>query len=169
MLLVVFTTTKLRGIYSVVTVLTVAFFVVLFAWFGWWDNILRFIPHLSARANVGFYLMFSTALLIVWLLAVFGFDRLTVWRVRPGQMIEERLVGGRARSFDTNSLVFEKRSQDLFHDVVLGWGAGDLTLTTGGTNKETIQIPNVLFVDRKMKAIERLIAVKPDEVRVNPG
>ena len=33
-LLVVFTTTKLRGIYSVVTVLTVAFFVVLFAWFG---------------------------------------------------------------------------------------------------------------------------------------
>jgi hypothetical protein len=85
-LLVVFTTTKLRGIYSVVTVLTVAFFVVLFAWFGWWDNILRFIPHLSARANVGFYLMFWTALLIVWLLAVFGFDRLTVWRVRPGQM-----------------------------------------------------------------------------------
>ncbi len=43
------------------------------------------------------------------------------------------------------------------------------TLTTGGANKETIQIPNVLFVDRKMKAIERLIAVKPDEVRVNPG
>lgn len=104
-----------RGIYSVVTVLTVAFFVVLFAWFGWWDNILRFIPHLAARANVGFYLMFSTALLIVWLLAVFGFDRMTVWRVRPGQMI-----GGRARSFDTNSLVFEKRSRDLFHDVILG-------------------------------------------------
>ena len=101
--------------------------------------------------------------------AVFGFDRLTVWRVRPGQMIEERLVGGRARSFDTNSLVFEKRSQDLFHDVILGWGAGDLTLTTGGANKETIQIPNVLLVDRKMKAIERLIAVKPDQVRVNPG
>ena len=168
-LLVVFTTTKLRGVYSVVTVLTVAFFVVLFAWFGWWDNILRFIPHLSARANVGFYLMFSTALLIVWLLAVFGFDRLTVWRVRPGQMIEERLVGGRARSFDTNSLVFEKRSQDLFHDVILGWGAGDLRLTTGGVNKETIQIPNLLLVDRKMKAIETLIAVKPDQVRVNPG
>ena len=73
--------------------------------------------------------MFSTALLIVWLLAVFGFDRLTVWRVRPGQMIEERLVGGRARSFDTNSLVFEKRSQDLFHDIILGRGAGDLALT----------------------------------------
>ncbi len=164
-LLVVFTTTKLRGIYSVVTVITVAFFVVLFAWFGWWDNILRFIPHISARANMGFYLLFSVSLLAVWLLAFFLFDRLTVWRVRPGQIVEERLVGGHARSYDTNGLVFERRSQDLFHDIVLGLGAGDLTLTIGGANQETIQIPNVLFVARKVKAVERLISVKPDEVR----
>jgi len=138
-MLVVFTTTKLRGIYSVVTVVTVAFFVVLFAWFGWWDNILRFIPHLSARANMGFYLLFSTTLLTVWLLAFVVFDRLTIWRVRPGQMIEERLVGGQARGYDTNGLVFEKRGQDLFHDIILGMGAGDLTIRTGG-NKETLRI-----------------------------
>ena len=165
-LLVIFTTTKLRGIYSVLTVVTAAFFVVLFAWFGWWDNILRFIPQLSARANMGFYLLFSTTLLAVWLLSFFVFDRLTIWRVRPGQMVEERLIGGQARSFDTNGLVFEKRGQDLFHDIILGMGAGDLTLTTGGVNKETIQIPNVLFVDRKVMAIEALIAVKPEHVRV---
>ena len=164
-LLVVFTTTKLRGIYSVVTVVTVAFFGVLFAWFGWWDNILHFIPHLSARANMGFYLLFATTLLAVWLLAFLVFDRLTVWRVRPGQMVEERLIGGQAHSYDTNGLVFERRSQDLFHDIILGLGAGDLTLKMGGTNKETMQIPNVLFVDRKVKAIERLIAVKPEEAR----
>ena len=48
--LIVFTTTKLRGIYSVVTVVTVAFFIVLFAWFGWWDNILRLSPA-SRRAR----------------------------------------------------------------------------------------------------------------------
>ena len=165
--LVVFTTTKLRGIYSVVTVVTVAFFVVLFAWFGWWDSILRFIPHISARANMGFYLLFSSTLLAVWLLAFFVFDRLTIWRIRPGQMIEERLVGGQARSYDTNGLVFEKRGQDLFHDIILGMGAGDLTIRTGGANNETLQIPNVLLVDRRTKAIERLIAVKPDEVRAN--
>lgn len=163
--LVVFTNSKLRGVYSVVTVVTVAFFVVLFAWLGWWDSILRFIPHLSARANTGFYLLFSTTLLAVWLLAFFVFDRLTVWRVRPGQMIVEHMIGGQARSYDTNGLVFEKRGQDLFHDIILGLGAGDLTLTTGGANKETIQIPNVLLVDRRMRAIERLIAVKPDQVR----
>jgi hypothetical protein len=83
-LLIVFTTTKLRGIYSATTVVTAAFFVVLLAWFGWWDDILRFIPHLSARANMGFYRLFSTLLLGVWLLAFFVFDRSTVWRIRPG-------------------------------------------------------------------------------------
>ena len=54
-------------------------------------------------------------------------------------MIEERLVGGQARSYDTNGLVFEKRGQDLFHDIILGMGAGDLTIRTGG-NKETLRI-----------------------------
>jgi hypothetical protein len=38
-LLVVLTNTRLRGIYSVVTVVTVSFFVVLFAWFGWWTTL----------------------------------------------------------------------------------------------------------------------------------
>ncbi|MFN0218251.1 MAG: hypothetical protein ACKVP4_05490 [Hyphomicrobium sp.] len=161
-LLIIFTNSRLRGIYSVVTLVTAAFFVVLFAWLGWWDSILRFIPQLSARANVGFYLLFSTTLLMVWLLAFFFFDRLTIWRIRPGQMLEERLIGGQARSYDTNGLVFERRGQDLFHDIILGFGAGDLTLKIGGSHEETIEIPNVLFVDRKVKAIEKLIAVKPD-------
>jgi hypothetical protein len=160
-LLVVFTTSKLRGIYSILALVTAAFFAVLFAWLGWWDSILRLIPNLSARANLGFYLVFSTMLLIVWALAFFVFDRLIVWRVRPGQLIEERLVGGRARSYDTSGLRFEKRGQDFFHDIVLGLGAGDLLLNT---SKETIQIPNVLLVDRKVKAIERLIIVKPDQI-----
>ena len=166
-LLVVLTNTKLRGFYSVVTVATVAFFVVLFAWLGWWDGILNFVPQLSARASMGFYLVFSTTFLVVWLLAFFVFDRLTLWRVRPGQMVEERLIGGQARSFDTDGLVFEKRGQGFFHHIILGMGAGDLTLTIGGVNEQTIQIPNVLFLDRRVKAIERLIAVKPEVVRAS--
>jgi hypothetical protein len=111
--------------------------------------------------------LFSTALLIVWLLAFFLFDRLAIWRVGPGQIIEEHMIGGQARSYDANGVVFERRGQDLFHDIILGFGAGDLTLKIGGSHEETIQIPNVLFVDRKMKAIEKLIAVKPDVVRAN--
>ncbi|MFZ8528606.1 hypothetical protein ACO1NJ_14885, partial [Staphylococcus aureus] len=71
------------------------------------------------------------------------------------------------RSYDTNGLVFERHDQDIFHDIILGLGAGDLTLTFGGSTQQTIRIPNVLFVDSKVKAIERLIAVKPDQARPN--
>ncbi|CCB66544.1 hypothetical protein [Hyphomicrobium sp. MC1] len=166
-LLVILTNARLRGIYSVVTVITGGFFVVLFSWFGWWDNIFRFVPQLSARANTGFYLLFSTTLLAIWLISFFVSDRLIVWRVRPGQMVEERLIGGQARSYDTNGLVFQKGGQGLFHDIILGLGAGDLTLKISGANEEAIQIPNVLFVDYKVKAIEKLIGVKPDVARTS--
>jgi hypothetical protein len=74
-LLIIFTNAKLRGIYSVLTLVAVAFFVVLFAWLGWWDDIFEFIPNLSARANMGFYLVFATTVLVVWLM---GFSFLTV-------------------------------------------------------------------------------------------
>lgn len=163
-LLVIFTNAKLRGIYSLVTVITVAFFAVLFAWLGWWDDILAFLPQLSARANMGFYLLFATASLFVWLAAFFIFDRLTYWRVRPGQIIEQRLLGGGEHSFDTQGLAFERREQDLFRHLLLGLGAGDLLLTSAGARKETINIPNVLLVDTKLNAIQQMIAIKPDHV-----
>ena len=164
MLLIIFTNARLRGIYSVVTLVTIAFFAVLLAWLGWWDAILRFVPHLAARANMGFYLVFSTALLTVWLAAFFVFDRLVYWHVRPGQLVEQHLVGGSSQSHDTNGLRFEKREQDYFRHVVLGLGAGDLLLTGKGLRDELIAIPNVLFVNRKVKAIEDLIAVKPEHI-----
>jgi hypothetical protein len=34
---------------------------------------------------------------------------------------------------------------------------------TAGANRETIDIPNVLFLGPKVEAIQRMIAVKPDE------
>ena len=163
-LLVIFTNTRLRGIYSIVTLISIAFVAVLMAWLGWWDAVLQVVPTLSARANMGFYLVFATAMLIVWLAAVFLFDRLTYWRVRPGQLVEERLVGGGAISHDTNGLRFQKRDQDYFRHVVLGLGAGDLELSGGGLRDETIVIPNVVMVSTKVQAIERLIAVKPEMV-----
>ena len=113
---------------------------------------------------MGFYLLFATASLTVWLAAFFVFDRLTYWRVRPGQIIEQRLVGGGEHSFDTLGLVFERRDQDVFRHLLLGLGAGDLLLTSNGARKETISIPNVLLVDSKLKAIQQLISVKPDHV-----
>lgn len=161
LLLIVFTNVRLRGINSVVALLSVAFITVLLAWFGWWDDIARLIPYLSVHMNTGFYLVFSSGLLIIWLLMFFVFDRMTYWRIRPGQMTEEHFIGGGAESYDTNGLRFQKLSSDFFR-AMLGFGAGDLKATMAGEHGAAIELANVMFVERKVHAIEKLIAVKPE-------
>jgi hypothetical protein len=166
LLLIVFTNVRLRGINSVVALLAVAFIAVVLAWFGWWDDIAKVIPYLTVHMNTGFYVVFSTGLLIVWLLMFFVFDRLTYWRIRPAQMTEEHFIGGGAESFDTNGLHFQKLSSDFFRST-FGFGASDLRATVGGSGAATIEISNVIFVNRKVHAIERLISVKPESTGEN--
>jgi hypothetical protein len=163
LLLIVFTNVRLRGINSVVALLSVAFIAVLLAWFGWWDDIAKLIPYLSVHMNTGFYVVFSTGLLIIWLLMFFVFDRLTYWRIRPGQMTEEHLIGGGAESFDTNGLRFQKLGADFFR-ALLGLGAGDLKATMAGDRGPAIELTNVIFADSKVHAIEKLISVKPESI-----
>lgn len=161
LLLIIFTNVRLRGINSIVALLTVAFITVLLAWLGWWDDIVLMIPYLWVHMNTGFYLVFSTGLLIIWSLMFFVFDRLTFWRVRPGQLTVEHMIGGGAESFDTNGLGFKKLSSDLFR-VLLGFGAGDLKVSLPGERGAVIEIPNVILADSKVRDIEKLIAVKPE-------
>jgi hypothetical protein len=160
LLLIIFTNVRLRGINSVVALLTIAFIVVLLSWLGWWDDIAKLIPYLSVHMNTGFYLVLSTGLMLIWLLMFFVFDRLAYWRIRPGQVTVEHLIGGGAESFDTNGLHFQKLSSDFFR-TALGFGAGDLRPTAAGDRGTTIDIPNVILAERNVQSIEQLIAVKP--------
>ncbi|MBJ7535826.1 hypothetical protein JDN40_17095 [Rhodomicrobium vannielii ATCC 17100] len=162
-LVMMLTNVKLRGIYSVVFILSAAFMTVLLGWLGWWDRIFAFIPQLTVFMNFGFYFIFSTLLLGIWLARFLVFDKLVFWRVRPGQLTAERVIGGGEQSFDTRGMLFEQRSDDFFRHKILGLGSADLLLITTGARKEEIDIPNVLFADRKIKMMQRLIAIKPDE------
>ena len=159
-LLLIFTNAKLRGIASYLTLAVIAFVVVLFAWLGWWDAILEFVPQLSAKANAGFYLVFGTVLLFVWLSAFLFFDRLTYWRIYPGQIVEERLIGGASNSHDTDRLAFEKMDRDLFKHGLLGLGAGDVKMIAAG--REPIYIPNILLVEGKIRKAQELIVISPE-------
>ena len=161
-LIMMFTNVRLRGIYSVVGLLSVAFVTVLFAWLGWWDRIFSLIPQLTVYMNFGFYLTFSTLLLAVWATRFFFFDRLVFWRLRPGQLTEEHMIGGGEQSYDTRGMLFEQRGNDFFRHAV-GLGAADLLLITTGARKQEIDIPNVLFANRKIRTMQRLIAIKPEE------
>jgi hypothetical protein len=159
---ILFTNVSLRGKASVIAILGVLCVTLLLAYFDWWDPILRLIPHLSIRMNLGFHLFIATVLFAAWLFTVFVYDRLSYWRIRPGQMIFESVIGGGEKSYDTRGMVFEKRYQDFFRNWILGFGSGDLNIITVGARAEQFVIPNVLFVNQKVAAIQRLIALRPE-------
>lgn len=165
---IIFTNIKLRGILSIGFILGILLVGVTFALFGWWDTILEIIPQMSIHMNMGFYLFFSTALLIIWLLQFFVFDRMTYWRIQPGQLTEEHLISGGEETYDARGMLFEQHGDDFFRHRILGLGAGDLALTTSGAKQATIQIPNVLFAERKVRDIQKLVAVQPDKLMPHP-
>ena len=57
---------------------------------------------------------------------------------------------------DTRGMLFEKAGQDLFRHIILGLGSGDMRIVTTGARREEILIPNVLFVDSHLRAMQQL-------------
>ncbi|KUO60576.1 MAG: hypothetical protein APF80_02650 [Alphaproteobacteria bacterium BRH_c36] len=155
---------RLRGIYSIVLLLCISLVFVSLAWAGLLDDLARILPQISVHMNAGFYMVMSTALLVIWMLAFFVFDRLEYWRVRPGQLTQEQWIGDSAESFDTRGMLFEKHGEDFLRHRILGLGAGDLMLSTAGAKERTIAIPDVLFVDRTVNRVQRLIAIEPSDL-----
>jgi hypothetical protein len=162
-LVILITSATLRGLASVVAILAFAFAVLFVAYMGWWEQLLNWMGEVRIYMNMGFYVCFSTLVFTVWALTVFLFDRLHYWKVRPGQITYERVIGGAERSYDTRGMVFEKQRKDLFRHWIVGLGSGDIQISTTGAKRETIFVPNVLFVDSKIDAIQRMIAVQPDQ------
>jgi hypothetical protein len=161
-LVILMTNVSLRGTASVVAILTVILVTVLLAWFGWWDVILGWVGRLHVHLNLGAYLTFSTMMFVVWAATVFGFDRTSYWLIKPGQITQEFVFGAGSKSYDTTNMVLEKFQGDLFKNWILGLGTGDLRIHTMGAQHDTIEIPNVLFVTRKVALIQEMIANKPD-------
>ncbi|HBI43880.1 MAG TPA: hypothetical protein DDY78_13675 [Planctomycetales bacterium] len=168
-LVILITNVTVRGLSSLVILLVIAFGILLAAYMQWWDTLLKEFSLLSIHMNLGFYVTFSTLLFVVWAISTFIYDHLSYWRVTPGQVTHEFLIGAASKSYDTRGMVFEKHRNDLFRHWVLGFGSGDINISTTGAQKTSIAIPNVLFVDAKVLAIQRLIAMKPDQFEGPPA
>jgi len=161
-LVILITNVSVRGLASGMVIMVVLLTTVTLAYFGLWDNILAWAGKLSVHMNLGGYVIFSTLMFGAWFLAVFVFDRMSYWRIKPGQITHEVVFGTGSRSYDTNGMMVEKHRDDLFRHWVLGLGSGDLRIHTSGANRETLEVPNVLFVGAKIEALQRMIATEPD-------
>jgi hypothetical protein len=159
---ILITNTYMRGLVSLLVVVCVAFLALLLAYFDWWPDILSWFGHQAVYMDMGFYLFFSTGLLLIWLLVVGLFDHLSFWKVQPGQVTHEYVLGAVESSYDTDNMVFTKQQADLFRNWILGLGSGDLQMQTMGGRGIVAKVPNVLFINARMAKIQRLIATKPD-------
>lgn len=163
LLLVVFiTNTPLRGLWSAIVVLLVAVMTVTFAWLGLWPQILAYCGRIDIHLNMGFYLVFSSLLFLLWFAVVFVFDRMNYWKFRPGQLTHESMFGGGQKSYDTSGMLFEKLRDDPFRHWLLGMGSGDLVINTSGAEHERLQISNVLRLDGILHRLQNMISERPE-------
>jgi hypothetical protein len=163
LLVILMTHFAVRGIASLTVIVTAIAAVIFLAYMNWWDDVLDALGNLAIFMNLGFYFFISTALFVMWALAVFVFVRFDYYIFRPGQLVHYTLWGGGEEAFDTRGMSVIKMRDDLFRHWVLGLGSGDLHIATTGAKKAEFVIPNVLFVGSKVEAIQRLTALKPDE------
>lgn len=158
----VVTTVKMKGIRSVVLVLTILLVTVFAAWAGVLDEFFSIVPAMSTHLSAGFLLTFGAALLAVWFCVVFIFDRLAYWRISEGQLVRVKVIGAAEKAYDARGLTVEHQADDLLRHVVFGLGSGDIILRTGGAENAVVPLLNVLFVDDKINRIQHLVSIEPD-------
>jgi hypothetical protein len=161
LLVVLITSVPMRGLWSVIVIVTVVLMAIILALADLWDRIFESIGHLHIHANLAFYLFMAGGLLLMWVVTVFFFDRQTYMIFTPGQLRVCLEIGGGETAYDTQGMSIEKKRDDMFRHWILGLGSGDLTVRTSGAQAHTFEMHNVLNVSSKLKAIEDMQRERP--------
>jgi hypothetical protein len=164
-LVIVVTNVHLRGLWSVLVLVGIAAAAILLALLGWWDPILRTIGFIDIHINALGYFSIGLFLFALWSLTVLVYDRQLYLIFSRGQLRVRTAIGAGEKTYDTFGLMVEKHTDDLFRHWLLGFGSGDMTVRTGGTNAQQFEVANVLQVSRKLDMIQRML----QEREVVPG
>jgi hypothetical protein len=156
-LVVVLTQVSLRGLWSLVAILTVLFTTIVLALLGWWDPILRAIRVIDIHITGFSYLSISLFLFVVWSITFLFFDRKTYIIFTRGQLRVRKFISHGETVYDVVGIVVQRHRDDLFRHWLLGFGSGDLTVRTGGASPVQIEWPNVLGIGRKLQLIHTML------------
>lgn len=157
LLVVVFTNLTVRGLASIIVIAGLIIATLVLAQFHLWDRVFAFIGGLDIRMNAGGYLAIALPLFLVWVFATFVYDRYVYLIVSRGQIRIRQDIGDGEVAVDTNSVVLEKKRNDLFRHWVLGLGSGDLHVKTGGPANLDFELNNVLFIGSRLDRIQDLL------------
>ena len=160
-LLVIFiTNVPIRGLWSLIVIITVLLGTIILALEGWWDDIIEAAAHSRVYINAFGYLAISLPLLALWLVVVLFFDRRMYMVFAPGQLLVCQEIGSGEVAYDTVGMVVAKRRSDPFRHWLLGFGSGDLLVKTAGANAQQFEMHNVLFVGEKLQLIQQMLQTR---------
>lgn len=159
-------TILLRGLVSVVALVGLILLVVTFAYFGWWDDVLLYVGRFDIRMNAAGYMAVGVPLFLAWLFVVCLYDRQRYITFDSGQIRHVHEVGDSEIAIQSEGAIVEKRRNDVFRHWLLGLGTGDLSIRVGGPNGQAIELENVLWINRKLPLIQRMVKEKAITVEV---
>jgi hypothetical protein len=157
LLVITITNVPLRGLWSVIVITIILFIAIILAILGKWDDILERLSLLDIRINLGGYILIAAVLFILWLIVINFFDKQIYMVFTPGQLRVRLEIGQAETAYDTTGMTIQKQRSDLFRHWILGLGSGDLIVNTAGAQAHHFDMPNVLFLGRKVREIEEML------------
>ena len=160
LMVIVITNVPLRGMWSVLVILLAVLLIVILALANLWGSVIDLLNQLDIRITMGGYVTIATVLFAVWLVTFLFFDRQIYMRFTPGQLKVCTEIGGGEKVYDAVGMTLEKQRSDLFRHWILGLGSGDLIVKTAGAQPQHFDLPNVLFIGKKVQQIEDMLKKK---------
>ena len=154
---VVVTNVPLRGLWSAIVLVTLVFLIILFAFFGWWDDIFRGVENLRIHINLAGYLFIGIGIFGLWAMATYFFDRRSYVVFTPGQIRYCEHIGASVQTYSTMGVSLEKQRDDVFRHYIFGFGSGDLILKFSTGDRREIRLPTVLGIGSRLKTVEDMI------------
>jgi hypothetical protein len=161
LLVIVITNVPLRGMWSVVVIVSVVLISIILYLADLWEHIARWFILLDIHMNAAGYLFISLVLFVIWAITVLWFDQQIYIIFTPGMMKVREEIGGGETAYDTSGMVIQHLRDDIFRHWILGLGSGDLIVRTSGAHSHEFRMSNVLFVGRKLQLIEEMQRDRP--------
>jgi len=155
-LVIFFTSVNIRGVWAVVLGVSVITSGLLLSVFDWWPYVLGYLGGLTLYVNTDFYTALGIVLFVPWFVVVFVFDMRRYFHFMPAQITMVNEIGEGEKSFDSMGVVMEKQRDNFVQHMALGFGSGDLIITTSGGQRDIITFPNVLRINKVLDEIQAI-------------
>ena len=151
-----FTSVNLRGVWAAFFAVSAIALGLAFSVWDLWEPILNRLGDLELYVNSDFYRAMGVVIFIPWLFVVFVFDLRRYFHFRPSQVTMVHEIGEGEKTFDSFGVVMEKHRDNYVQHLALGFGSGDLSISTHGGDSDIITFRNVFRINRVLKEVSKI-------------